>query len=233
MIHHTRTYAFHRRWAFSLHLAHVLDKYNLVQTVTYILYHVRNSKITLYNLPTWDTQKSYDNNNYSTEADLKSGEKMTTWYTQIVRCCITWSSALHTLKHTAVTAIILCKIYTNDIVCREPQHCKHWCYTTGQAIFSTYFIFIFSNHPKLTKINYLQSTYLSAWYSKTTEVESNSLNSAKESASKLNPPKALPLPEAFMLDFIMASRRPSEVCQQPIKYPKIPVPTLHKKKKKK
>jgi hypothetical protein len=28
-----------------------------------------------------------------------------------------------------------------------------------------------------------------------------------------------------MFDFIMASRRPAEVCQQPIKYPKIPVPT--------
>jgi len=72
----------------------------LVQTVTYILYHVRHSKITLYNLPTWDTQKCYGNNKLLFNRSRSKGrQKMTTCYTQLVRCSNTWSSPLHTLTH--------------------------------------------------------------------------------------------------------------------------------------
>lgn len=85
------------RFLFTSHNVH--EKHNLVQTVTYILYHVRHSKITLYNLPTWDTQKCYGNNELLFSwSRSKIRQKMTTCYTQLVRCCNTWSSPLHTLQ---------------------------------------------------------------------------------------------------------------------------------------
>lgn len=38
-------------------------------------------------------------NYYWNEADLNSGKRMTIYYTQLIRCCNTWSSPLHTLAH--------------------------------------------------------------------------------------------------------------------------------------
>lgn len=116
---------------------------HLVQTVTYILYHVHNFKITLYNLPTWDTQKWYGNNKLLFNCSRsKIRQKMTTCYAQLVHCCNTWSP-LHTLTHYRLRPYY--GRYTPMIsFAGNIKRCKHWCYTTGEAIFSTYFIFIYS-----------------------------------------------------------------------------------------